>query len=381
VSRVGVVAALAALVLAGPAAAITRTSVIAAANQVRAQYGEPSLRAAPYRPSDGGFEVEPAVGELTPLEAIGNWTELLAQLIDPRVLTVAARAGLGGVVQLELGPPRPGRLTGAIVPRRIDPALPIDVAVLLPARTAGPVDFAELRGETWVEIPAQVETARGVLGSQVVDIQVDRPAYDSRYKLVVGGRTYTFRTGSPSAAFVAKTWTFGPTMTPDAVATVQQAFASAPPFVQPLAGALDGAVTFELQGCVGGDPDDSCMREVGNTFRIYLNPADVTPFTVLHEFAHVVDAVGLDVYGQLAVQKLFAGSAAWSDCFFYRPLGCVPPEELFADQFASASTGVSPVEVSYGDPPLADPGAFAALVSQQFAFRPGYAADPSRAAP
>jgi hypothetical protein len=371
----------AALALAGPAGAFTRGSVVAAANQVRVQYGESPLRAVPYRPSEGGFEVEPAAGERTPLEAIGNWTELLAQLIDPRVQTVATRAGLGGVVQLELGPPRPGRLTGAIVPRRIDPALPIDVAVLLPGRTGGPVDFAELRGGTWIEIPAQVETAKGILGSQVVDIQVDRPAYDSRYRLVVGGRTYTLRTASPSAAFVAKTWTFGSTMTPDAVATVEQAFASAPPFVQQLAGALDGAVTFELEACVGGDPGDSCMRQVGNTFRIDVNPADATAFTVLHEFAHVVDAVGLDVLGQLSVEKLFAASPDWSDCFFYRPLGCVPPEEVFADQFAYSATGVSPVEVSYGDPPLVEAAALAAVLSQQFAFRPGYAADPARSTP
>jgi hypothetical protein len=377
VLRAGVVAALAALALAGPAAAFTRTSVIAAANQVRAQYGEAALLTVPYRESEGGFEVEPTLGEQTPLEAIGNWTELLAQLIDPREQTVAARAGLGGVVQLELGQPRAGRLSGPIVPRRLDPALPIDLAVLLPARTAGAVTLAELRGSAWVDVPAQVDRAKGVLGSQVVDIAVDRPSYDTRYRLVVGGRTYTFHTASPSAAFVAKTWTFGPTMTPDAVATVDAAFAAAPPLVQELAGELDGAVTFELQGCVG-DPEDSCMREVGNTFRIDLNPADATAFTVMHEFGHVVDAIGLDVSGELAIQALFAGSPGWRDCFFYRPLGCVQPEELFADQFAWWATAVSPVDVSYGDPPLVQPDAFAALLSQQFAFRPGYAADPAR---
>jgi hypothetical protein len=377
VLRAGVVAALAALALAGPAAAFTRTSVIAAANQVRAQYGEAALLTVPYRESEGGFEVEPTLGEQTPLEAIGNWTELLAQLIDPREQTVAARAGLGGVVQLELGQPRAGRLSGPIVPRRLDPALPIDLAVLLPARTAGAVTLAELRGSAWVDVPAQVDRAKGVLGSQVVDIEADRPAYDTRYRLGVGGRTYTFHTAPPSAAFVAKMWTFGPTMTPDAVATVEAAFAAAPPLVQQLAGELDGAVTFELQGCVG-DPEDSCMREIGNAFRIDLNPADATAFTVMHEFGHVVDAIGLDVSGELAIQALFAGSPDWRDCFFYRPLGCVQPEELFADQFAWWATAVSPVDVSYGDPPLVQPDAFAALLSQQFAFRPGYAADPAR---
>ena len=66
--------------------------MIAAANQVRAQYGEAPLQVVRYRESDGGWEVEPAEDELTPLEAIGNWTELLAQLIDPRVQAVAARA-------------------------------------------------------------------------------------------------------------------------------------------------------------------------------------------------------------------------------------------------------------------------------------------------
>ena len=374
------VALLAALAFAGTASAFTRIAVIAAANQVRAQYGEAPLRVVPYRESDVGWEVEPSVGEQTPLEAIGNWTDLLAQLIDPRVQAVAARAGLGGVVQLELGPPVAGRLVTAVVPRRLDPGLPIDVAVLLPARNAAKVSFAELRAGAWLEIPAQVDKARGVFGSQVVDIQVDRPAYDTTYRLTVGGSTFVLRTSPPPPAFLAKTWTFGPTMTPDAVATVQQAFVAAPPLVQQLADELDGAVTFELQGCVG-DPGDSCMREVGNTFRIDINPDDATAFTVLHEFGHVVDTIGLDVSGELAVQKLFQASPDWLDCFFYRPLGCVPPEELLADQFAFWATGNSPVDVSYGDPPLVQPDEFAALLAQQFAFRPGYAADPARVRP
>jgi hypothetical protein len=380
VLRVGVVAALAALAFAGTASAFTRTAVVAAANPVRAQYGEAPLRVVPYRESDAGWEVEPTENEQTPLEAIGNWTELLAQLIDPREQAVAARAGLGGAVQLELGPPRAGRLVTAVVPRRLDPGLPIDVAVLLPGRNAARVTFEELRAGGWLEIPAQIDKARGVFGSQVVDIQVDRPAYDATYRLVVGGSTFVFHALSPPAVFVAKTWTFGGTMTPEAVAAVQQAFAEAPPLVQQLAAELDGAVTFELQTCVG-DPKDSCMREVGNTFQIDINPADVTPFTVLHEFGHVVDSIGLDVAGELAVQKLFAASPDWRDCFFYRPLGCVPPEELLADQFAFWATGISPVDVGYGDPPLVVPDEFAALLAQQFAFRPGYAADPARARP
>jgi len=197
---------------------------------------------------------------------------------------------------------------------------------------------------------------------------------------MVGSSTFVLRTSPPPEAFLAKSWTFAPTMTPDAVATVQQAFAAAPPLVQQLAYELDGAVTFELQGCVG-DPKDSCMREIGNTFRIEINPDDATAFTVLHEFGHVVDTIGLDVAGETGVQKLLATSPDWLDCFFYRPLGCVPPEELLADQFAFFATGISPVDVSYGDPPLVQPDEFAALLAQQFAFRPGYAADPARARP
>jgi len=150
--------------------------------------------------------------------------------------------------------------------------------------------------------------------------------------------------------------------------------------VQQLADELDGAVMFELQSCVG-DPKDSCMRQIGNTFRIDINPDDATPFTVLHEFGHVVDTIGLDVAGELEIQRLFATSPDWLDCFFYRPLGCVPPEELLADQFAFWATGISPVGVSYGDPPLVQPDEFAALLAQQFAFRPGYAADPARLRP
>jgi hypothetical protein len=252
--------------------------------------------------------------------------------------------------------------------------------VLLPGRSAGGITFEELRAGTWLEIPAQVDRAKGVLGSQVVDVQVDRPAYDTTYRLVVAGRTFTIRTSPLPATFVDKTWTFGTTMTAAAAAVVQQAFASAPPLVQQLANELDGAVTFELEGCIG-DPKDSCMREIGNTFRIDVNPADVTAFTVLHEFGHVVDAIGLDVTGQLAVQKLLTASPDWRDCFPYRPLGCVPPEELFADQFAYWATGISPVDVSYGDPPLVVPDEFAVFVAQQFAFRPGYAADPARLRP
>jgi hypothetical protein len=380
VLRVGVVALLAALACAGTASAFTRTAVFAAANQVRAQYGEAPLRVVPYRESDGGWEVEPTENERTPLEVIGNWTDLLAQLIDPRVQAVAARSGLGGVVQLELGPARPGRLTTAVVPRRLDPGLPIDVAVLLPGRNSAKVSFEELRAGAWLEIPAQVDAARGVFGSQVVDIQVDRPAYDATYRLMVGGSTFVLRTSPPPAAFLAKSWTFGPTMTPDAVATVQQAFGAAPPLVQQLATELDGAVTFELQGCVG-DSKVSCMRQIGNTFRIDINPDDATAFTVLHEFGHVVDTIGLDVAGELEVQKLFAASPDWLDCFFYRPLGCVPPDELLADQFAFWATGISPVDASYGDPPLVQPDELAALLAQQFAFRPGYAADPARLRP
>jgi len=56
----------------------------------------------------------------------------------------------------------------------------------------------------------------------------------------------------------------------------------------------------------------------------------------------------------------------------------VPPEELFADQFAFWATGDAHAASGYGDPPLADPVEFGSLPLSNFACRLGDADDPAR---
>jgi len=379
--RVGIVGAVIALAFTGTAHAYTPGGLVSAANRIRAQYGEQPLRVVPFDSSGDWWPAEPNQAAPTELAELGDWTEVLARLIDPRILNIAVLRDLGGDVRFELGGIRRGPLRTPVVPRIIDPGLPVDLAILLPTRAKGTVTVREQRADSWLEASGQVNRERGVRGTELVDITLDRPAYGATYRLDIGGRSFSIRSVPLPPAFVMATWTFGATMTPTAIDVVRRAFAGAPPTAQVIAAELDGAVTFELQECIGS-PGVSCMREVAGRYNVDLLPSDATAFTVLHEFGHVVDAIGLDVAGEQAFHQLFAQSPRWRDCFVYTPLGCVPPDEIFADQFAYWATDTaSRVADSYGDPPLADPDAFTALLLREFAVRPGYDGDPIRSRP
>ena len=120
-----------------------------------------------------------------------------------------------------------------------------------------------------------------------------------------------------------------------------------------------------------------------------IAPADWTDtfddqrFVILHELAHVADYIGIDeatAYPQF--RALFTKSPRWRSCFpdDTSDTGCVDFAEIFADQFAYWATGL-PEDPSggYGDPPLAQPAAFEALLKSLWAFRPPQWRNPAAA--
>ncbi len=84
-------------------------------------------------------------------------------------------------------------------------------------------------------------------------------------------------------------------------------------------------------------------------------------FLVAHELAHLIEYEGLSATGRRAFELAFRSSPAWRDCFPYRN-GCVPPPEVFADQFAMYALGAPASRTGYGVPRLVSDATFERLL-------------------
>ena len=356
--------------------------VVAAANALRARVGVAPLRRGSYDEigGSGDWTVDPADGA-TPLEAMGSWPQLLAVLFDPRTTVAATGAGASGAVELALLSDTSQPLPRPILPLRLDPASPFEPAVLLATRPRS-LQLFETRGDSELLLPLAVTRVPGVGGAWLAQLQGDddgvRVGYASRYRLVVDGVSHPYVTASLPQRFLARSWSFGPTLSAADRRRYKAALATAPAFARQLIATIDGAVHVERKAC--DDQDSSCAEfsEQG-AYSISIAPADFADsfadlrFVTLHEFGHLVDYLAFDARSYAAFTSLFRRSPRWRTCFpdDTSSTGCVELAELIADQFAYWATGLrADPSGGYGDPPLADPVAFERVLRQQWAFRP-----------
>ncbi len=88
---------------------------------------------------------------------------------------------------IRAGEVRSAPLPAAVLPKRIDPGLPLDLAVL-GLRPAGAVKLIETRGSAQVEVRAGMITERRFAPVAVLlDLMVDRFAYGLPYRLRFAG--------------------------------------------------------------------------------------------------------------------------------------------------------------------------------------------------
>lgn len=370
------------LALAGPASAFDGSEVMTAANAVRGELGVGPLREVAYAGLGGAgdWQVLPADGD-SALDAVATWPELLAVLLDPRT-TAAATASLGGGgVSLALATSTDVPLVRAVVPAVLDPASPIAPTVLLASRPRSLRLFVQ-RGATEVALPLRVVRAQGEGGAWLAQLDGGpdgvRIGYSGRYRLEADGMSWSYATRALPAVFLARTWTFGPTIRPRDRQAFLRALATAPLFARRLIAQIDGAVRVERRAC--DNQDSSCAEyDDAGAYSLSVAPADFADtfadlrFVTFHEFAHLVDYLAFDQSSYAAFRTLFRKSPRWRSCFAddTSATGCVEFAEILADQFAYWATGL-PADPSggYGDPPLAARAAFEQLLRAQWLFRP-----------
>lgn len=88
-------------------------------------------------------------------------------------------------------------------------------------------------------------------------------------------------------------------------------------------------------------------------------------FLVLHELGHLVEHAGLSATALAAFDAAFRSSPAWRPCFAYEH-GCVPLDELFADQFAIYASGEATSMTTYATPRLLDDASFERLLREHY---------------
>ena len=365
-------------------AAYLPAGVLAAANQLRAVVGERPLAAGSFAALDGeqgSWLVEPDHA-IPAVQVMAGWDELLAQLLDPRTTTGAAEQRADNVVALALGTDSSLPLVDPVLPRRLDPASPLGIAVLLPARP-GAVRLYEQRpsGEKLLQLRlVRTPAAGGAWLARLTTGDEDgvRLAYGTRYRLVVDGMSWSYTTPPIPRAYLARSWRWGASMTPARRALYLRAVASAPAFARQIVKVLDGAITVFHRAC--DNEDSSCAEyDEWGAYTLSIAPADFADtfadmrFVTLHELGHMVDYMAFLPDAYAPFRALFQQSPRWKSCFpdDTSDTGCVDFSEIFADQFAYWATGL-PADPSggYGDPPLASPAAFEKLLREQWAFRP-----------
>jgi hypothetical protein len=329
----------------------------------------------------GGRSGAQVVAGFAGAAVLAGANQLRAVLLDPRTTLAATEPRAGGTVALSLLTDTSVPLDEPVLPLRLDPASPLGLVVLLPARP-GSVRLLELRTTGEVALPLRLRRATGAGGASLVQLDGSedglRIAYATRYRLVVDGTSWSYETPALPRAYLVRSWRFGPTMRPRDRAAFLRALASAPPFARALVAQVDGAITVNRRAC---DAKDSSCAEYdrAGAYSMSIAPADFADsfadlrYVALHELGHLIDYVGLDTGAYGAFRTLFRTSPRWRNCFpdVMADSGCVDFAEILADQFAYWATGLrADPSGGYGDPPLVAPAKFEAVLRAQWAFRP-----------
>lgn len=369
---------------ARPTAALDARSVIAAANRLRADFGLRPLARSADAGSEGGesWLIEPD-GDTATVDILGGWPELLAYVLDPRTTAAALEERADGAVSLVLATDDSLSLDEEVLPARLTPAASAGIALLVPRRPRQ-VQLLEERGEEEVAVPVTVDRIAGAFGAWLVTLDAAggddglRLAYAGRYRLVLDGMSWSYVTPQLPRAYRARSWRFGPTMRPKERAAWRRAIASAPAFARQVIAEVDGGLTVHRRAC--DDEESSCAQyDESGAYSVSIAPIDFREtfanlrFVTLHELGHIVDYIGLDAAAYADFRALFRSSPRWRNCFpdDWSDTGCVPFSEILADQFAYWATGLAAdPSGGYGDPPLADPDDFEAVLREHWGFRP-----------
>jgi len=119
----------------------------------------------------------------------------------------------------------------------------------------------------------------------------------------------------------------------------------------------------------GGDYSVASISGEGTRFTVALSPRALKPghwgdHMTAHELGHVIINAVFDGAAWVDAFELFGLSGNWHDCFADAGAegGCVPPDEILADQLAFYATGYSAARSAYRVPPLANRDAFGDLL-------------------
>ena len=362
--------------------------VVAEVNAARADYGESPVTVQPWASVAGvTWVLDPTQ---TAGEALSEWPELAARLIDPRSVSIGISTDAKGALRIKFG--QAGAFaTGLVVPQRLDPADPLGFTFFSPDPIAT-VTLSELRGAQWVSLPVTINHAD--LGGPTDLVQLGSPsddglqiAYATRYRVTVDGQTFSYTSAPIPAPFRASTWSFTSTVSAASQAAWLNATGNLTPLAQRVIRAVDGSVLVSRRSCGG---EDSCATWVQRPlqYTIWIDPVDFSEggrnlrFVAIHEIGHIVDFLGFDDQSRAAFKALFQTSSRWKSCFvdpFSSKRACLPFSEIFADQFAYWITGY-PADPTggYEDPPLFNRATFGHLLAAQFALRPPYWRNPAR---
>jgi hypothetical protein len=339
--------------------------------------------------AQAAFSSAGGTGALATARALAGAALAAAQVkravFDPRVTAlVVLRRDQTIAVAAALDPGLPFAapvLAGAIV----DPGVAGSLAVLFPpgSGTIPAISLQQDRSGDQVTIDVAATAVPGSQGAVLVQLKgrdrVTGPqlGYGVDYSLKVGGnRSFRVRTQAVPSVLTSRSFAPGPGFAGADRAAFLKVVSQIPPVGRRIVDMIGGAITVRVlansapvcnaqTSCAGFDP--------GNGYFLILNRAQLHSsagrFVITHELGHLVDFLGLDTFSHAKFQTLFSRSSKWKSCF---KVGgqCVPFLEVYADQFAFFATNALGVQSGYDDDRLAASGAFAAVLSSQWAFRP-----------
>lgn len=238
----------------------------------------------------------------------------------------------------------------------------------------------ERRAGSWLELPEESFGFRLAYNRQY---RLEQEKKGQEGKPDNGGpdnggpdKVVDFRTSALPADFVTSSWQFVPGSSLARQKHISAAFAGTPALARMIAGQVDGATHVSFTGCYGGKFSCGGFQQHRGGYFLTIAPSHLTNtkykrFIILHEFGHVLSSVAIDTAGQTAFENLFHGSPAWKNCFRAATVkGCLPTEEIFAEQFAFWASGSRQLRSGYKLPPLASKAAFGRVLTQQYGFRP-----------
>jgi hypothetical protein len=191
------------------------------------------------------------------------------------------------------------------------------------------------------------------------------------------------------AALLASGWTYGDGMQPgskyrarfdEAVSLQSPLFRTAMARLSPVTEVEASRACGPLVSCAWlfHPKDESRVMINGWRAHLQINPVHLRlpdpegDFLIRHEIGHLVDFALIPGPVDRQFFALFRASPRWRDCFplpdFARTIyaRCVPPAEIFADQFAhwASRTDMTGTTVGYGVPKLVSDTAFANVLRE-----------------